>query len=203
VTAIHGSPALMTASSGKSQSAPVKSPLPSPLQARVKDAHGNLIAGVVVSFTDGGAGGVLSPLTATTDSSGTATTTYTTGTKAGALQITASGAGLTAEFKETVDAGGPVSLAVYSGNNQTVKAGAATAKLLEVSVSDKYANLVPGISVTFSDGGAGGSFSPDPAVTSAKGIASARYTAPAQTGTVTITASSPGLSSVVFTVHVD
>lgn len=202
VTATQGSPALLTASSGNGQSAPVQSPLPSPLKARVKDSKGNPLSGVVVSFTDGGAGGVLSPATATTDSSGYATTTYTTGTKAGAVQITASVAGLTATFKETVVAGPPASLAIYSGNNQTVKAGA-TSKLLQVLISDKFANPVRGISVTFSDGGVGGSFSPNPAVTNAKGIGGTRYTASSQTGTVTITASSPGLSSVFFTLTVD
>ncbi|HEY6340661.1 MAG TPA: hypothetical protein VIY49_04145 [Bryobacteraceae bacterium] len=79
----------------------------------------------------------------------------------------------------------------------------ATAKLLQVVVVDQYANPALGISVAYSDGAAGGSSSPDPAVTSAKGIAATRYTAPAQTGTVTVTASSPGLSSVPFTVNVD
>jgi hypothetical protein len=94
-------------------------------------------------------------------------------------------------------------LSIYSGNNQTVKAGQATGKLLQVLVADQYGNPVPSISVTYGDGGAGGSFSPDPAVTSSTGIAGSLYTAPLTTGTVTVTGSVPGLTSVLFTVIVD
>lgn len=99
--------------------------------------------------------------------------------------------------------GPAVALNVLSGNNQTVKAGQATAKLLQVIGDDQYGNPVSAISVTFADGGAGGSFAPDPVVTNAKGIAGTRYTAPANPGTVTVTASAAGLGSVNFTVNVD
>jgi len=57
--------------------------------------------------------------------------------------------------------------------------------------------------VSFSDGGAGGSFAPNPVVTSTAGTAGTHYTAPVQKGTVTVTASSRGLSSVFFTLNVD
>lgn len=204
VTATQGSPTLISISSGNGQSARVTSPLSSPLKVKVKDAQGNGVPGIVVSFADGGAGGTLSPATATTDSTGTATTTYTTGTKAGKVQITASTAGVSsAVFKETALPAPPASLAVNSGNNQTVKPGAATAKVLQVLVADQYANPVAGVSVSYSDGGAGGSFATNPVVTGSKGLAGSRYTAPTQTGTVTVTASALGLSSVLFTVNVD
>jgi hypothetical protein len=204
VTATTGPPATFSIDSGNSQKAALKSPLPLPLSVKVKDAHGNAVSGVSVTFTDGGAGGSFSQLTATTDASGVATTSYTTGTVAGVVDITASMAGLpSVVFKETVLAGTPVSLAISSGNNQTVKTGAATGKLLQVLIEDRYGNPVPGISVTYSDGGAGGSFSVDPAVTSSKGIAGSRYTASNQEGTVTVTASAPGLPSVLFTIIVD
>jgi hypothetical protein len=173
------------------------------LLVKVKDSMHNGIAGVVVTFSDGGAGGALSQATVTTDSTGTATTSYTIGTKAGVVNITASTAGLSTVFKETALASTPSSLSIYSGNNQTVKAGQATGKLLQVLVADQYGNPVPSISVTYGDGGAGGSFSPDPAVTSSTGIAGSLYTAPLTTGTVTVTGSVPGLTSVLFTVIVD
>jgi len=57
--------------------------------------------------------------------------------------------------------------------------------------------------VNFADGGAGGSFVPDPVLTNTKGIAGTRYTAPGKIGLVTVTASSAGLGSVTFTVNVD
>jgi hypothetical protein len=99
-------------------------------------------------------------------------------------------------------AGPAVSLAIYSGNNQTVKPGTATAKLLQVIIQDQYANPEKAIPVTYGDGGAGGTFSVNPTLTSATGIAGTRYTAPLQTGTVTITASAAGLTPVNFTVFV-
>ncbi len=202
-TATIGSPATIAISSGNLQSAQVTTGFSNPLKVRVKDSAGNPVPGVSVTFSDGGAGGTLSSPTSTTDSSGYAKTSYTAGTKSGKVQITASVSGLSPViFKETVLAGPATSLAIYSGNNQKVAPGAATTKLLQVIIQDQYANPVKGMTVNFSDGGAGGSFSVNPALTSAKGIAGTRYTAPAQTGTVTITASAGGLTPVTFTVFV-
>jgi hypothetical protein len=76
-------------------------------------------------------------------------------------------------------------------------------KELEVLITDQYGNPASGISVSFSDGGAGGSFSKNPVLTSAKGIASVHYTTPLTAGTVTVTASSAGLPSALFTVNVN
>jgi Bacterial Ig-like domain (group 1) len=204
VTVTAGSPATMTIRGGNEQSAQVVSPLPSPLTLEVKDAKGNEVPGVSIAFSDGGAGGTFSPATAITNSTGLATTSYTTGTKSGTADITASTTGVkSAVFKESVLAGPPASTAIYSGNNQTVKAGEKMADRLKVIVEDQYANPVSGVSVTYNDGGAGGSFSSSPTTTSSAGIAETFYTAPNQTGTVTVTASAPGLAPVLFTVNVD
>jgi len=204
VTATGGIAATLSINSGNSQKAPVGSPLPLPLKVRVKNAKGNGVSGIVVSFSDGGAGGTLLSPTATTDSSGYASTSYTTGTKSGPVAITASVTGLTpVVFHEIVLAGPAAALNIYSGNNQTVKAGTATPNLLKVIVEDRYGNPLNGISATFSDGGAGGSFSPDPVATNAQGIAGARYTAPLTAGTVSVTTSAAGLGPVFFSVNVD
>jgi hypothetical protein len=204
VTATGSSPASVVIASGNNQSGPVKTSLKLPLKVKVKDATGDGVAGISVTFSDGGAGGTVSPATVTTDSGGFASTTYTTGTKAGSASITASVSGLTpVTFKATVLAGPPASMTIYAGNNQTVKAGKSTSKQLQVLIEDQYANEVKGTQVTYSDGGAGGSFSPNPATTTSKGIAGSRYTAPALTGTVTVTASTAGIANVLFTVTVD
>lgn len=204
VTATGGSPATLSIVSGNSQRAPVTSLLPLPLKVKVKDPAGNGVSGILVSFSDGGVGGTLSSPTATTDSSGYASTSYTTGTKSGVVSITVSVSGLTpVVFKETVLTGPAAALNIYSGNNQTVKAGNVAPKLLQVIVNDQYGNPLPGISVAFDDGGAGGSFSADPVATNSKGIAGTRYTTPTKTGPVTVTASAAGLAPVLFTVNVD
>ncbi|MFZ3341366.1 MAG: hypothetical protein WA213_10825, partial [Terriglobales bacterium] len=204
VTATASAPANIAIAAGNNQSGPVNSSFKSPLKVKVKDAAGNGVSGISVTFSDGGAGGTLSPATVTTDSGGFAATTYSTGTIAGAIAITASVSGIpSAAFKATVLAGPPASMAIYAGNNQSVRAGKNTATQLQVLIEDQYANLVKGAQVTYSDGGAGGSFSPNPVTTTSKGIAGARYTAPMQTGTVTVTASSPGVANAIFSVNVD
>ena len=203
VTATVGAPAVISVNSGSNQSAQVTTTFLNPLKVRVKDSQGNPVPGVIVTFSDGGAGGTLSSPTATTDSSGYASTSYTAGTKSGVVHITAAVSGLApVVFKETVLAGPAVSLAIYSGNNQTVAPGTPTTKLLQVIITDQFGNPVKGIAVTFIDNGAGGSFSVDPAITTNKGIAGTRYTAPLQTGVVTITASAAGLTPVNFIVTV-
>jgi hypothetical protein len=204
VTGTSSGPTALSISSGNSQKVQVMSQLPLPLNVKVKDSAGNGLAGIHVSFSDGGIGGSFSSPTPTTNSSGIASTVYTAGPKSGATQITASVTGLTpVVFKESVVAGAPAALNLYSGNNQTVKHGTATSKLLDVVVTDQYGNLVSQAPVTFNDGGAGGSFSVDPALTSSAGIAGTRYTAPLIPSPVTITASENGVGSVKFTLNVD
>jgi hypothetical protein len=203
VTATASSPTALLISSGNSQKAPVGSPLPLPLSVKVKNAAGAGVAGIQVSFSGGGAGTLSSP-TATSNSSGIASVAYTTGTVSGATQITASVSGLTpVVFKETVLAGPASAVNVYGGNNQTVGAGKAAAKLFQVIVTDQYGNPVPNVSVSFSDGGAGGSFSVNPALTATTGIAGTRYTAPTTAGPVSVTATVSGLGSVLFTINVN
>jgi len=203
-TATSTGPATLSISSGNKQETPVTTQLPLPLNVKVKDLAGNPLDGIQVSFSDGGVGGTFSAPTATTNSSGIASTTYMAGTQAGVIAITASVTGIApVVFKETVLAGPEATLNIYSGNNQTVKPGAKEAKELEVLVQDQYGNPASGNSVTYDDGGAGGSFSMNPATTNSKGIAETRYTAPLTAGTVTITASSGSLSPVIFTVNVN
>ena len=202
-TALGGAPSTIAVASGNGQKVPVATLMPSPLKVKAKDAQGNGVAGVAITFSDNGAGGSFAPPTATTDSSGIAATSYTTGTKSGAIKINASATGVSpAVFKATVLPGPAVALGIQSGNNQTVKTGTVTPKQLQVLVSDHYGNPVGGVSVSFSDAGAGGSFSANPVISTAKGLAGTKYTTPGTAGTVTITASSSGLGSVAFTVHV-
>ena len=202
-TATTSDPATISIASGNSQKGAVATPLPQALGVKVKDASGNALAGIQVSFSDGGAGGTLSPATAITNSAGIATTSYTTGIRPMSVGITASVANLNpAAFKETVLPGPAASVSVYAGNNQSVRAGAYVAKQLQVLVQDQYGNATPKISVTYNDNGAGGTLSPAAAPTNPQGIAKTRYKAPPVAGTVTVTATIPGLSPAVFTVNV-
>jgi len=69
----------------------------------LKDEYGNPISGVTVTFTDNGAGGTFSTTTPVTTVSGQATVTYTTGSNAGTVTISASTSVLgPLNFTETV-----------------------------------------------------------------------------------------------------
>jgi hypothetical protein len=102
---VAGSPASVNYISGNHQSEPPNTLLPAPLVVSVKDQYGNLVAGATVDFTDNGAGGTLSSLSATTTANGRASVTYITGSQPGTVTITASISGLTPfNFTETVEA---------------------------------------------------------------------------------------------------
>jgi hypothetical protein len=172
--------------------------------AKARDAYGNGIPGIAVTFSSNG-GGTFSKNPVTTDSNGLASVNFTTGTKGGNLQILANVSGFkSAVFYEYVQPGPPTAVVKVSGDAQTAAAGTLLAKPLVVKVTDRYGNVVPGVSVTFSNGGAGGSFSANPVVTGSAGTASVNYTTPAKTGTVTIKATVSGVSAAAsFTVTVN
>ena len=76
--------------------------LPSPLTVTVTDAHGNPIKGASVSFAS--TSGAVSPLKATTDAKGRASTKWTLGTRVGPQTLTASVKGTTAKATLELDA---------------------------------------------------------------------------------------------------
>jgi hypothetical protein len=74
---------------------------------------------------------------------------------------------------------------------------------LQVSATNPYTGVaVSGVTVSFTDGGKGGSFNPASAVTNSSGMASTSYTAPKTAGTITISASYPTSTITTFTVTV-
>src|SRR4029077_6134378 len=69
---------------------------------------------------------------------------------------------------------------------------------LVAKVAAQYGNGVPGVSVSFSDGGAGGSFSANPVTTDSTGRAGVVYTAGTKARGVTIAATVSGLHQLYF-----
>ncbi len=119
------------------------------------------------------------------------------------ITVTPSSAGLkTANvFIEYSVAGPAANVSITSGNNQSVPAGTQLPQTLSALLTDQYGNPVAGNSVTFDDGGAGGSFSnPNPGLTGSSGTVSQLYTLPPSPGTVTISATTAGVANpAVFT----
>lgn len=204
-TATPGPLTAVVVNQGFNQSAPIKTPFPLPLIAKARDAYGNGVPGIPITFSDGGVGGTFSATSVTTNASGLASTTYTTSTKAGPLKITAtSGTVPSGNFWETVTPGPPSTIAKVSGDAQTAAPSTQLPQPLVVKVADQYGNVVSGASVSFTDGGAGGTFSSNPVLTGTTGTASVSYTTPSTAGTKTIQATVSGVSAAAsFTVTVN
>ncbi len=202
---VYGLLPLISPIAGNHQSAFVGTTLPLALQVQTADAYqGNPIANASVTCKDGGVGGIFSPaMPMVTNSQGQASISYTLPKKAQTVRITCTSAGfVTGSFSE-VGIAGPVSRQVIvSGNNQTGTVSTQLPAALVVQVLDPFSYGVPGVTVTFSDGGAGGTFSPAGAITDGVGKASTFYTTPNTAKTVTVTASTSGLNSPKFKVTV-
>jgi hypothetical protein len=91
-------------------------------------------------------------------------------------------------------------LAVSGGNNQSAPVAGTLPLPIQVEASNPYSGQPdPGVTVTFSDGGKGGTFNPPSAVTNASGLAVTTYTLPTKSGTYTLTASAPSFGNVTAT----
>ncbi len=87
-------------------------------------------------------------------------------------------------------------LAKSDGAAQTGQVGTQLSNPLRVTATNVYTGkLMPGITIHFSDGGSGGSFSDPTLMTNSAGFASTSYTLPGSAGMYTITASSPGFTT--------
>jgi hypothetical protein len=188
---IYGLMPVIANVSGGNQTGKAGSTLPLPLTIRVTDPYtGSPLSGVTVTFSGKGKFDNPNPLT---DSTGTASTTYTLPTTftSNTLTITVSSPGYaSATFVETVTAGSPASIVPVSGGSQTGTVGTTLPKANVFKVADQFGNGVPGISVSFTDGPNHGSFSPSNSVqTDPLGKATVIYTLPTKAGFNTVTAS--------------
>ncbi|MFZ0800068.1 MAG: hypothetical protein WCA13_20785 [Terriglobales bacterium] len=206
-TATPAAAAKIVVHNGSKQTGAVGFNLPNPLVAQVTDAYKNGVPGVTVTFTNN-KGGVLNPSSAVTGATGMASTVLQLPSSPATVTVTAtfttqSGSTQKVTFTEYAVAQVATSISIVSGNDQTAPNGTQLPAALVVFVSDQFGNpFASGDSVTFSDGGAGGTFSgPNPVVTGTNGTASEFYTLPpVPNETVTITATAAGVSHpAVFT----
>jgi hypothetical protein len=202
---VYGLLPLLSVGTGNHQTGVEKTVLPIPLSVVATDAYASKpLAGATVTCKDGGVGGVFTPSSVqATDATGKVTYSYQLPTKLGAVSIACSSPGYaSALFSETSTAGAPVRMSTVSGNNQTAPPNAPLAAPLVVKVVDAKGFAVPGVTINFTDNGAGGTFVATSVVTGSNGTAAAQYTTGPNTGTVTITASTAGLKSVNLKVTV-
>jgi len=205
-SATVGSPALITATSGTPQSTTINTSFGLPLGATVTDSSGNLLSGVVVTFTaptSGAtatfAGGVN---TAATNASGVASAMVSAnGTIGGPYTVTATVQGVAkpANFSLTNTAGIPASITAISGTSQSTAVNTAFGAPLVVQVLDNQGNPVSGMVVTFTApaSGASATFAGglNTATTTASGVATSPVVSANGTvgGPYTVTATVKGV----------
>ena len=170
----------------------------------VRDASGNPVSGVAVTFAVTGGGGTGTGLTATTNAQGVATIGgLTLGNAVGTNTVTASAAGVTgsATFIISGTAGPAARGEIAGGNNQSVRAGGTLQVGPSVRVVDQFGNPVAGVAVTFAATGGGASLLGATQTTNAQGIATVGgVTLGSTPGTNTIEARIAGVTApVVFT----
>lgn len=149
----------------------------------------------VVTFTpETGSGSVAAP-SATSDANGHATASWTLGTTSGVVTLALATTGVTVHATATALAAAPTKLVKISIDSQTVVASASAA--LVVRSADQFGNPVPNIPVVWSS--TGGTLTPTSTTTGAAGNAVVTFTTGAAPAIYSITAKSPGLTSVTFT----
>ena len=191
-------------STGTAQTAALLTPLAAPFVAKAEDVNGNGVAGVSITFSDNGKGGTFSANPVVTGTTGTASVNYTTGTVAGNMSIAATSGSLTpANFFITVLPNPASAIVLQSGNSQTAHPSTQLVKPLQAKVTDQYGNPIAGVTVNFTDNGAGGTLSAASVTTAATGLAPVTYITPPTTGIVNVTATATGITgSISFKVTV-
>ncbi|MEX2527410.1 MAG: Ig-like domain-containing protein [Gemmatimonadota bacterium] len=191
-------PAEVRKLSGDVQTQTVNRPLETDPEVEVRDARGNPIPNATVDFSVLSGGGSVDPSIRTTDAQGRATTRWTLGPSAGEehrLRGTASQVSTVFSAQPQADEASMLGLA--SGDGQQGPPGSTLPEPLTVRVMDAFENGVAGVEVTFET--TGGSLAPSSGTSGADGTISTLLTLPAEEGPVLVTASSPGLGSVQFT----
>jgi hypothetical protein len=180
---------------GTKQTGAAGSTLPNALVSQAQDTFKNGVPGITVNFT-ATKGAVPNPPSVVTDANGFARIQLQLPTSVGTISVSGSSTGLkNISFVEYSVAGPAATIGVTGGNNQAAPAGTQLPQALTVLVTDQYGNPVLGNAVTFSDGGAGGTFASNPVTTGSNGTASQFYTLPPSPGAVTIDASAAGVAN--------
>lgn len=189
-------PASAGIQAGNGQTAIAGTQTPNGLAIWVRDANGNTIAGVPVTFSVTGGGGSIADGSSVTTSAGVASSgKWTLGATPGTntVQAKVNGYNISVAFTATgtappVQSAVPSSISVTSGNGQSAPAGRGIRNDISLLVKDQNGNPFPNASVTLTAGN-GGSVSPAVVYTNSAGVAVVRgWTLGGLTGAQSISA---------------
>ena len=166
----------------------------SPPSVVVRDALGNPVQGIQVTFAVTAGSGTLQGAVQNTNANGIATvTSWTFGPVAGTNTVVASATGLTSVTFNATTTGVPTAMVAFSGDNQAAVQGTALPNPPRVRITDANGQGVPNVLVTFAVTSGGGNMENATQPTDATGVASAGTWTLGTTGTQTLTATAaPG-----------
>jgi hypothetical protein len=167
-------------------------------------ASGTSVQAAVTVSSGPGAGTVPSNVTWSSQNSSIASVSSTgviTGNLKGGTNISATSGGITGKVQVTVGPGAPVSIVIFSGEGQSGNKGTTLLDPLCTNVKDAAGNLIIGAIVTYTVATGGGTIAaPTAPPTDPGGIAtSGLWTLGPNAGSQTVSASSPGAGSLMFT----
>jgi hypothetical protein len=164
----------------------------------VKNARGEALQGVTVTFAVAAGGGTVTGATQTTDASGFATVgSWTLGNTAGEQRLTATVAALPAVTFTVTGLGLAASQVTKVNDGQAGTTGQPLAQTIGVIVKDQFGNPVSGVPVTFA--AQSGTVNPTPVNTNASGAANTTWTLGTSPGVQHATATAGALAAVTFT----
>jgi hypothetical protein len=168
----------------------------------VRDAHGNPVPGVTVTFVLRAANGSFEPASAVTDGQGLAAVErWTLGTTAGAHTLEAEVVSVpTGAVSVYGTAAAPAAMTAVAGQDQDGEVGAPVLTAPAVQVQDAYGNPVQGVAVAFAVVEGGGAVAGAQQTTNPAGVAEVPWwTLGSVVGVNTLSATVPGVEPVVFT----
>ena len=208
VNALAGAPriAALAVNAGNNQVGTSGAALPVNPSVIARDATGNPVQGVTVSFSVLSGGGTVAQATSVTNAQGIASSGAwilgpSSGTQLLAAQVPQAGVNNNPLiFSATAASGAPSTVAAVSLLQQSAAAGALVGSPPSVIVRDNAGNGVPNVTVTFAVTSGGGQLTGATQTTNAQGVATvASWRLGTATGTNTVNATVTGLTPVTFT----
>jgi hypothetical protein len=168
-----------------------------PLAVIVKNAAGEPLQGIAVTFAAGTGSGTLGSTSVQTSATGQASTTWTLGTVAGLQTATATvGTLAPVNFRAVAAAGAPAAMTKVAGDAQSALIGTNVAIAPQVRITDGFGNAIAGIPVSFVAATGGGLVNGGTVNTNATGLAApASWRLGTSVGANTVTATSGTLTA--------
>ena len=198
-TATTGPANALSLMSGNNQTIQASRALPLPLSVRVRDAFGNNLSGVRVTWTPAATNGSVTVAVDTTAADGTANASWTLGNAATtqSLNATVTGSATPLAFTAVATADSGRIFTVTATPPATASASSLLGAIT-IRVTDQYGNNVSGAAITWNDlivGG--GSLSATTGTTSATGAATTTWTLGRRLGTQSVRAKLTGRSETI------